>query len=553
MLGDSMHGRDSRIARAEDDIRLSGSHSSQYVPMRGRASPPPMKDDSADRAEYDRPRNSRRGKSRGQATPVVNSFTPNESSISRARDSDSMDIDDAPHRPFDLTRFPVRPPLAGDEPRSRTERNASSRRESIEPGQRRGPPHPESSSTDRDPAKEIELENRRHVARDYAYPQTSTRLPPTAPGVRLSGTNNIPIGTRSKLNASAPPQDMRPYGLVTPASKEPMNNLARPPATSPLPASEPSTSPSIAPTRAMKTRFGPPINRDGSNSTCRDASPESPQSFGYHPENVSRATPPPTSRESSILRMDRSDGRLAHVDDLSSNYYGASSQHADTNAHSPVHDKAGKARSPSRPVPPHMSEPLGGGGGRIYQKSDATAPPPLHGRRTLDMDTYVPESTKEFQDAQGDHYIVQPLPAPDRSRDRAERGPVMHPERAMLLHHGLPPKPQVDTPRSHSGRPPRRDKVDAQIESFRGGRRPQPPSPLLGRPSEAANVYASRGGSLLDRLAPDDGERLTIVPTKRDREMMSGAVLMDHDGDGADNQKRARRRGMKSRKSKFTQ
>ncbi|KAI6021695.1 hypothetical protein BKA83DRAFT_7750 [Pisolithus microcarpus] len=531
VLGDSMHGRGSRIAHAEDDIGFPSSHSSQYVPTRGRTSPLLMKDGSADRAEHDHPRTSRRGKSGGQTTPVVDSLVPNESSVSRERDSDSMDIDEAQLRPFDLTRISARPPPAGDEPRNRTEGNSSSGRESIEPGQRRGPFHPEPSTVGRSaPAKEKDHEDRHHIARDYAYPQTNPRIPPTAPGVRLSGTNNIPIGTRSKLNASAPPQNTRSYGP-----------LACPPAASPQPADELSASPT-APTRAAKTRFGPPINRDSSNSTRRDASPESPRSFGYPHEDVSRATPPPTSRESSILHTDRSDARLAHVDDLTSTYHGASSHHADTKVHSPVHDKVDKVRSPTRPIPPHIPEQLEGGGGRVNQKCDAPTPPPLHRGGALDMDTYVPESTKEFQDAQGDHHIVQPLPAPDRSRDRSERGPVMHPERAMLLHHGLPPKPQVDTPRSHSGRP-----------APPGGRRPQPPSPLRGRPSEVANVSAGRGGSLLDRLAPDGGERPTIVPTKRDREMMSGAVLMDHDGDGPDHQKRVRRRGMKSRRSKFAQ
>ncbi|KAI6003012.1 hypothetical protein EDD15DRAFT_1449466 [Pisolithus albus] len=235
MPGDSMHGRGSRIARVEDD-GLPGSHSSQHVPARGRTSPLLVKDGNADRAEHDRPRTSRRGKSGGQTTPVVDSLVPNESSISRERDSDSMDIDEAQLRPFDLTRFPARPPPAGDEPRNRTERNSSSGRESIEPGQRRGPFHPEPSTIGRAaPAKENDHEDRHHIARDNAYPQTNTRIPPTAPGVRLSGTNNVPIGTRSKLNASALPQSKRSYGPVTAASNaESMSKLACPPAASPV-------------------------------------------------------------------------------------------------------------------------------------------------------------------------------------------------------------------------------------------------------------------------------------------------------------------------------
>lgn len=569
MLGNSMHERGPRTAHTENDIMLSDYHSSQPVSTRGRTSLPPKKDDSPDRIERDPPHNSRRGKSRGKAAQVIDSYAPNESSISRERDSDSMDIDDAQHRPSDLTRYPARLPLAGDELKNRTERNPRSGKESIEPGQRRGPPlpehpHPESSAAVR--SAPVKDEDGHHPVRDCTYSQTSTRLPPTAPGVRLSGTNNIPIGSRIKFNASAPSQNTRPPVIST-SNAEPLSNLARsaareglrpasdvdmtgpqnveqrrpPTAALQLAANEPSATSPIASTRPVKTRFGPPINRDASNGTRRDASPESPRSFDHPPDDASRATPPPTSRESSILRIERPDTQ------------GGLSRHADTGAHVYVPDKVRSPTTFTRSPPPHMPEQLDEGGGRINQKRDVPAPTLAHRRRT--MDTYVPERTKEFQDAQGDHYVVQPLPTMNTTRfgDRAERGPVMHPERALLLHHGLPPRPQVDVPRSHSGRPPRRDKADSQTESSRGGRRLQPPLQLPGRPSEVTNVSPGRGGSLLDRLAPGGGERSTIVPTKRDREMMSGGTLIDHDGDGSDNQKRARRRSMKSRKSKFSQ
>ncbi|KAI6037612.1 hypothetical protein EDC04DRAFT_2130583 [Pisolithus marmoratus] len=243
-LGDSMHERGTRTARAENDMALSGYHTLQHVPMHGRTPPPPTKDNSAELTERDR-RNSHRGMSRGQTTPTVDSYGPNESSISRERDSDSMDIDDAQHRPFDSTGLPARLPPAGGERRNRTDWNARSGKVLIESGQRRGPPYPEhprseSSSTGRyddlrrlGPAKENEHENSHHAMRDYAVPQTSTRIPPTAPGIRLSGTNNVPIGTRSKFNAPVPSQNTGPYDRVTSATNaEPVSNLTNTPAAS---------------------------------------------------------------------------------------------------------------------------------------------------------------------------------------------------------------------------------------------------------------------------------------------------------------------------------
>lgn len=216
-------------------------------------------------------------------------------------------------------------------------------------------------------------------------------------------------------------------------------------------------------------------------------------------------------------------------------------------------------RHPSRSdelLPPHQSS---------SRRSDQGYAPPTHARplppraqdrdevdsrsgRTRDAPPHLPIQRRRTMDAPPP--VVPDANSPD---DRTETRPLMHPERAMLLQHGLPPRPQVDLPPSHSVRTSRRDRHE------RGGRRFPSTSLSPERHHPVGNRASSgHGGSLLDRLAPDDGEKASTfrdrlqVPTKRDRdEMMSGDSPIDQGYDGPDGQKRVRKRSIKSRRPKL--
>ncbi|KAG6331830.1 hypothetical protein ID866_7260 [Astraeus odoratus] len=269
---------------------------------------------------------------------------------------------------------------------------------------------------------------------------------------------------------------------------------------------------------------------------------ESLRSVGLPAEDNSRVTPPPLSRESSMVSA-------AHLDASSQ---GSSSHRVDDNVRS--RDAPHPSVVRGRPFPPRIPELRNETGSHLNDSRDVSSSP-VHRRRTVD--TY---SARRLHDTRRDHYLAQPPPTaedPVHSSNRTEKGPQMHPERAMLLQHVLPPRPQVE-PLSHPGRPPRRDKGDGRAESARGDRLRLSTSPQSDRHrSEVDHPSAPSGGSLLDRLTVGGGDRSFYervqVPTKRDRgEMISGDSALDNDGDGPDGQKRARRRGTKFRKSKFT-
>lgn len=184
------------------------------------------------------------------------------------------------------------------------------------------------------------------------------------------------------------------------------------------------------------------------------------------------------------------------------------------------------------------------------EKRDVPSHSSIQRRRT--MDAHIPVSTKELRDTEGGYHMVPPVIQDTNSPDdHTEMKPHMHPERAMLLQHGLPPRPQVDFPPPHPGRASRRDRPE------KGGRRLPSPSLSPERPHPVVNYTSpGRGGSLLDRLAPDGGEKMPTfrdrvqVPTKRDREEMWGDSPMEQDYDGPDGQKRVRKRSTKLRRSK---
>lgn len=125
----SLRERNAKVVHLDNVIPTSDHHASQHTSTRGSSSLPSTTDRATDHTEYDRPRNPRRGKPRSQA----DSYVPNESSIAKERYPDSMDIDDAPPRPPDFQRHPLR--RAGDEHGGPTTLDSSS---SIESSRLRG-------------------------------------------------------------------------------------------------------------------------------------------------------------------------------------------------------------------------------------------------------------------------------------------------------------------------------------------------------------------------------------------------------------------------------
>lgn len=301
----------------------------------------------------------------------------------------------------------------------------------------------------------------------------------------------------------------------------------------------------------MQSRFGPPVVNDVLEPPRRDPSPESPRSAFCPPEDCSRATPPPPSRESSmpsVMHHDRSPHdhfprHPSRSDDLLPPHQ-RSSRRSD-HGYAPL--------THTRPLPPHAQD-RDEAENHSGRKRDAPPHLPIQRRRT--MDTYVLDSTEVFDGTKGNHPVARPPPViqdANSPNDRMEMRPLMHPERAMLLQHGLPPRPQVDLPPSHSVRTSRRDRHE------RGGQRfPSTSLSPEGRHPVGNHASSGHGGSLLDRLAPDGGEKGSTfrdhlqVPTKRDRdEMMSGDSPIDQVYDGPDGQRRVRKRSTKSRRPKL--
>ncbi|KAL4073684.1 hypothetical protein J3A83DRAFT_2595502 [Scleroderma citrinum] len=220
--GESLRERDVKIAHADSDILASNHRGPQLTSMRGPFSLPLTTDGGADHTERDRPRNPRLGKSRG----FGDSYVPNE--------------------PSDLQRHLPRRPPTGEERGGHPTLNSTSARDPTEPGRPRAPllperPRAESSSRGHydelprsAPVKDNFPEDRYGSVglpqRDSARPHSDTRAPPAAPGVRLSGTNNIPIGTRNKPLSNTPPlpQSNRSLGTVISGSNtEPMGSHPR--------------------------------------------------------------------------------------------------------------------------------------------------------------------------------------------------------------------------------------------------------------------------------------------------------------------------------------
>lgn len=195
-----------------------------------------------------------------------------------------------------------------------------------------------------------------------------------------------------------------------------------------------------------------------------------------------------------------------------------------------VYSSANRPHQAFHRYPAHRDD----AGYHYQQKRDPSSYPQHDMGRAVD--NYPPWPAREPQ-ARPSRYAEQQL---DSTSDRAQKGPLMHPERAMLLQHQLPPKPQVDIPFSHSRSGPP-SAVDRRFRSA------SPPTEGRRFEDHVYSAGGSRGGSLLDRLTlgHEDQDSLRGLPVKRNRqEMVGGDLPFDSDDD------RARKRSLKLRRPK---
>ncbi|KAF9226231.1 hypothetical protein BS17DRAFT_535033 [Gyrodon lividus] len=317
------------------------------------------------------------------------------------------------------------------------------------------------------------------------------------------------------------------------------------------------------------SRFGPPIVKESAEPTHsqRNASLESLRCDPL-PENSSRATPPPLSRESSMTSICGAAGQSGLPTHLPPRPQSpprgyryrteddSQGQHCNRVQSSVDYSRR---RDDADMEPPPRQRPATQTPKRRTMDSYVPEPPPPS------RDTYITEPLRaSFQDTRGDHYIAQPAPmTQDEELGRAPS--AMHPERALMLQpNGLPPRPSSALGRAGRGskRERREDRERAETLWGNGSRRFASASPGGGEKrryprTEGGAVAQGGGASLLDRLTLDDGglhkspslrDRVQL-PSKRDREeMLAGDVSMNQDVD--EGSKRLRRRGMKSRKGR---
>ncbi|KAG9311862.1 hypothetical protein JVU11DRAFT_8114 [Chiua virens] len=568
----------------------------------------------------------------------MDSHTMHELSRGRAHDI-AMDIDDPPlPRSSDPPTRPVPPkrPLQDDVPRyPRAMLNADNDglsrglrepREGIDSRHRLPPDDPSRFGPSRD----------RHVHERHPTEQNSTqkepvrsaesKVPLSGPNVKLSGTNNTPIGARNKFGANAPPPSMpsssshrtstvasgsngeplaprrdrvdkeheRPPHLDGPADRGAPSELTRredtrrspPNKLRALPPVEPAAMPN-RPSRAALgiSRFGPPIVKENAEydqptepvrpqmSVCSESGP-SEQIL----EGSSRASPPPPSRESSMVSFKDAvvpPSRPTHLPPRPESpprghrYRSGDTTkpHRSTVRSPDISDSRGNELNIERPVhhsPPSSSSPISRK--RAMDIYPSEPPPAPRDNRVV----HSPElSRSNFRDSQIGHPVIRaPAPAPPVVQDEGRAPPPMHPERALMLQvNGLPPRPPSVIGRVRSGRGSKRTRDDRdheRAEPLRGNSRGRysSVSPADDRRRYPEDDRLGHGGgsgpgaSLLDRLTLDDGhvnspslrDRVQL-PSKRDREEIE--VSLDMEGEDYDGLKRRRRGGPKGRKGRL--
>ncbi|KAF8122853.1 hypothetical protein EV363DRAFT_1358466 [Boletus edulis] len=357
----------------------------------------------------------------------------------------------------------------------------------------------------------------------------------------------------------------------------PSNPRALPPVEPPAPAPPTRPSPPIRPSRAALgiSRFGPPVVKEKTEPVQSQMNIFSESAlFEHAPEGSSLATPPPPSRESSMVSVKDvaiPPDRPAHLPPRpASPSRGHRLRSGDTNK--PLHPpnaRSPQSRSnevnpeaPARPGPP---SPLS----RKRAVDTYPSEPPLapwDNRAAYSPDRIRPN----LRDSEADHHVTRPLPTVLQNEDRERAPPPMHPERAFMLQaNGLPPRPPSVLGRTRSGRGGfKRDRGDDhehnRAEPLRGNSRGRygSVSPERRRYPEDDRCVGYGGGagaSLLDRLTLDEGGHNNLpslrdrvqLPSKRDREdMLAGDLIFDAEGNDYDASKRVRRRGIKVRKGR---
>ncbi|KAH0834701.1 hypothetical protein J3R83DRAFT_10232 [Lanmaoa asiatica] len=562
-------------------------HTSQIVPddtqrdlTRRSPSPPPPP--PAERGDRDSGR-SRWSKLHANGPLQMDSQITHESSRGRAHDA-AMDVDDAPlPRSSDppVKLIPPRRPALQDEvpryPRAmlnsdndgpprvgvrETRDGVDSRyRFAVDDSSRLGPSR-ERLGMERHSADQ-------NISQKEPNRGVEARPPPSGSNIKLSGTNNIPIGTRNKFAGNVPPPSVPPSSayrtptVISGSNGEPSaprrgranKDHERPPhldgitcergapmeparredaRRSPLsnPRALPPAEPIVAPTRPSRaalgiSRFGPPIVKENNTEPARSQMNVSSESLpsSQVPEGSSRATPPPISRESSMASFkdvavlpDRPSHLPPRPPSPPRGYRYRSGDtdkpHHRPNARSPVgHDSRGNEANAEALAHPRPSSPAPWK--RTMDAYPSEPPPAPRDNR----DVYSQErSGKNFRDSEANHHVARPPPPPvaqDEDCDRAP--PPMHPERALMLQaNGLPPRPPSVLGRARSARGPKRDKRDDRdhdrAEPLRGNSRGPYDSTSPGgnqrRYPEDDRVIGhggGGGGSLLDRLTLDDG------------------------------------------------
>ncbi|KIJ63057.1 hypothetical protein HYDPIDRAFT_29748 [Hydnomerulius pinastri MD-312] len=590
--------------------------------------PPPTREPANHSAPTDRAGNrphSLRSKSRANGgAQVMDSYVPQpESSRDRGDRDIVMDVDDTPPRSADpILLAPERPSHLPKRPAVDDEREAPRHPRAMD-GERGG-------YVDREPLDlRYDDHSRSAVVRDRQWEERHAPADPTlsqrestrraadsrpqinAPNMRLSGTNSTPIGSRNRFSGGVPPPPVplngggRRGAVMSGGNTEPVGRLnrekeyERPPhldmldrgapaesgqrqdvrlsppsnrrALPPVESGRPAGLPARPPRAVLGTsRFGPPKDGPEPMRPQRGMSPDSLRSAPY-PDDTTRATPPPLSRDSSMTSIRDAIGQPSRGSHLPRRpetpprvlHYrseGEDQRRYRERPLSPV-DHTSRRRDDLDLDPP------------ARQRQNTPPPPSTHRRRGMDRyipespptrDTYIPEPSREsFQDARGDHYVAQSTPVvqeDDRDRNAA---PPMHPERAMMLQaNGLPPRPPSDLGRTRSGRGSRRERREER-PGINGSRRFGSSSPSGERrryPEDGETPNRGGGGaSLLDRLTLDGGGPIKShsladrvqLPVKRDREeMMTGDVSMEQDVEDYEGLKRPKRRGAKSRKGR---
>lgn len=405
-------------------------------------------------------------------------------------------------------------------------------------------PHPPLSSAPFLPPANSASRRGAHVSGSNAQPVVSR---PVRPPTGATDNHDRPprldiVYDRERSTKISADQHRQTERVVSPLLPRKPLSVLDPPVNAPINTD----SPSRLGARAARTRFGPPVPESEGKphlNNRRDQSPESPHSHHYD----DHATPPPLSRDSSMTsardaahpsQQSRHDGDVSlrghQLPELQSYAperkeakdlpeYPRSSGRNDRHDHGPpsldhtnewrVDDSKNSKWSRSRDLPPHESS------------------------RHVNVESLP--SGQHAANGEGSH---QSLPL------------AMHPERARLLQnnlpHSLPPRPDTEPRRPRSTRP-RHDSTPWASSGSRFNQHFEEavfPGDRVDRPSN------NHGNSLIDRLGVDGGQSSfslrdrVKVPMKRPSDDLTvNDALMDID-DGHEGSKRSRRRGGKLKK-----